>query len=144
MCVLIEIRMESHLRHAFLQRGKVGRVTREAPCHTAFGLVFCERLSESEQGVAWRREAELPVALESLPLCLEIKREGPSVAALLIEFGLAAQGEGKARDAFDVLVRRGDQVVDPGSLRTTKVERVRVWSIIRHFIKDEEASKSTA
>mmetsp|Transcript_92769 Transcript_92769/g.276734 ORF Transcript_92769/g.276734 Transcript_92769/m.276734 type:complete len:275 (+) Transcript_92769:501-1325(+) len=124
--------MEAHLGHPRLQRCEVRGVARQPSLGAALRLVLEQRLLEGQERVRGRREAELPVALHGLPLLQDVQRHAPRVRALPLETLPAAEDEAEARNALQVLVGRGDEVVDVGRLQVHGV-----GAEARHGVDDE-------
>ena len=64
-----QVLIKSHLTHPGDKRFVIDTVPGGSAPDSAFGLQLAERLLEGQDRVRWRREAELSVSFQPLPLC---------------------------------------------------------------------------
>src|SRR4051812_27371287 len=102
---------EAQVAHAVQELFVIGAVTLRPCGHSTFLTQLSQRLTESEQRMRRRRETELTVAFESLPLRQQVETDAPRIAGGLFECVAARDDEGKARHTFQAFVRGRNEVI---------------------------------
>jgi|GEM_PF-6238340 len=111
-------------------------VTFCARCHAPFRVEFAQSLCECQKGVRRRCESELPVRFEPLPLLVQVQAQRPRPAGARVQCLATRQHKRKSRYAFNALVRRRHQEINP---RLGHVQRDRAEAA--HRVHDKRPAR---
>mmetsp|Transcript_108651 Transcript_108651/g.215758 ORF Transcript_108651/g.215758 Transcript_108651/m.215758 type:complete len:337 (-) Transcript_108651:384-1394(-) len=121
LLVLTEVRMETQFCHTSLQHLKVCRV----PCQTSFSsalsIMFQKCLLKSYERMSRRREAKLPIVLQSTPLLQQVERQAPCVNPITQQSVTVTDRKTKTRTALQILVGGRHKVVYVAGLHVHRV-----------------------
>jgi hypothetical protein len=115
------VRSETHAAHPVREDAMAATIPIAATLDAALGIQCIEGFAEREQGMGRRRETELTLLLETLPLGKQVQADRPGAISRGQQRVASADHEGETRYALDALVRRGDDEVDA---RIMSIQRV--------------------